>query len=177
MQNQPFILPSGISGLHTTCLPDDQGQYLELFRQACQQATHLSGRVLLNVYDLLNEVDRTYHLACIQTQEGTLLIFCNKYYPIVAVSQVTQEDAMAALPWQLPPNQFTEAPELRHFFEPSFTILSPEYLRIPVNSDIPELARAVSQLDDFEFAEFSYWEPKYISDIVFNSWPKQWWNA
>ncbi len=163
-----FLLPAGISGFFETGTKAPPLLNFEDFARACEKAGNLSNFSLRQVYNFNEQPARSYH-AAVFFRDTTLLALCNKYFPVVAFARIAN-GAEAQLLDHMPENEYVNVPELSHIFEEGFTVLDKTGLTITVDADVPEDALAVSLLSDNEFAEFAYWEPKIVADIIFNNW-------
>ncbi|PWJ44456.1 hypothetical protein [Sediminitomix flava] len=106
--------------------------------------------------------DHTYILVKFKYDDVALLLLSHKYFPVMAISKNNFGSF-----------EFLDIPELvEAFFQKSVKVLSKATLETPVNGHHPTCVQLVKDLADIEFAEFAFYEPKYISDIVFNRWKK-----
>ena len=166
---EKFILPPYVSGFYK-----DGGRTAEkvpfgLFSESCKKLADESDFTLVKAYDFSGQPNRSYHLAAF-TGKLNLLAMCNKYYPIVAFSVIESPSTNFDFNISMPKNEYLDGAEMAPFFSEHFTVLDKAYLAITVDADNPSDAKVVSRLSDNEFAEFAYWEPKVVADIVFNNW-------
>ncbi|MEN7551421.1 hypothetical protein AAG747_26125 [Rapidithrix thailandica] len=120
------------------------------------------------------EDNHSYHEAIFLTPENKgLFVFVNKFYPFIAISQslmpLTEELSEKE---GLPDNEFINHQELASVFEPVFTVISKEVLTKKLDADDEIASKYVQQLTFHEFAEFAYWEPRIMANILFNKWKK-----
>lgn len=167
-----YILPAGVSGF----LRENENTKIQfdhqLFLKACNSES-LGENLQLSHIDLLeNEANKSYMFAYYVRQDlPDLIVFCNKYFPIVAFSEVLDEHNQ---PQEnpFPDNHFCDLKSLNSVFEPDFKVLDKSYLTTKVDADDEENSKKVSQLTNYEFSEFSFWQPQIIGDILFNDWEK-----
>lgn len=112
-----------------------------------------------------------YHYLSAKNKEEKFLIFFNKLYPIIAVSKILESNQASYS--DLPKNEFVDVPSLESYAKQhQFILLRKELLEQKMDADIPVVQSIVGQLSQVEFAEFSYYEPQVIADIIFNNWDK-----
>jgi len=171
---EKFILPPYVSGFYKDGGRTPEKVSLSIFRDACEKLAHGVGWELKRVLDFSGQPSRSYHLAVFAAGDAhERLVLCNKYYPIVAFAKVVQPSADGhSFDYEkgMPENEYIEPGEGGQFFTPRFTALDKAYLAVTVDADNPSDAVVVSKLSDYEFAEFAYWEPKIVADVVFNNW-------
>ncbi|MDW7694676.1 hypothetical protein R9C00_07980 [Flammeovirgaceae bacterium SG7u.111] len=167
-----FVLPTGVSGFFES--GGELPQILfEDFEKACLQIAAASHFDLKETYAFEDEPTRNYYLAFLTSEQGNVLVFCNKYFQLIAVSELMEKISSLKeflAKGKMPQNQFADVPEVFQSLPKGYDYLTPTYLAKSVNADNEEDALAVNALSDIEFAEFSYWEPRQLSDIVFNNW-------
>lgn len=172
-----LLLPEKVSGFHDPGDPPPSLFPFSILEKKCEQIDQMSEYSLVKAIDFLEEENRSYYLVLIRHfTKGHFLIFCNKYYPLVAFSHLVeqplyQEPSLTTIEkGEIPPNEFVNLPDLEPFLKPEFTVLEKDFLAKSVNADNPQDAISVSKLCHSEFAEFSFWKPKVLSDIIFNNW-------
>ncbi|MBX2840789.1 MAG: hypothetical protein KTR26_03405 [Flammeovirgaceae bacterium] len=168
-----YILPSGVSGFlresENTIIQFDH----QLFVKSCETVGSKIENFQFSHLDLFkNDLNKSYLYAYYKRENtADLIISCNKYFPIVAFSEVLdEENDPSENPF--PDNQFCDLISLHSVFECNFQILDKAYLTTKVDADDEENSKKVSQLTNYEFSEFSYWQPQIIGDILFNDWEK-----
>ena len=170
-KTEKFILPPGVSGFYkenenTPSLVD-----IYLFRKFCENLAEKTGFQLYSFYDFSSSNSKSYHLAIITKSESEfILIFCNKYYPLIAFSKVLDSKNINQADFDLPKNEFFDDEKLASYFKTDFKILNSDFLSITVDADNEEDAIAVKELTFYEFAEFSFWKPQVLAEIIFNNW-------
>ncbi len=167
-----FVLPTGVSGFFES--GGELPQILfEDFEKACLQIASASHFDLKEMYGFEDEPTRSYYLAFLTSEQGNVLVFCNKYFQLVAVSELMEKVSSLKeflAKGEMPQNQFSDVPEVSQNLPEGYDYLTSAYLAKSVDADNEEDALAVKALSDIEFAEFSYWEPRQLSDIIFNNW-------
>ncbi|MEM1136589.1 MAG: hypothetical protein AAGI07_12185 [Bacteroidota bacterium] len=172
MENQEiFRLPAGVSGFYKEDEPTPSAVDVNQFRKACEQLAEQSGYTLHTFYDFSASKTKSYHLAILaKDTESYIMVFCNRYYPIVAFSRVLEIEKIAQADLSLPENTFFDDDQIAAFFKEDFTVLASDYLSITVDADNEADALAVEKLTFYEFAEFSFWKPQLLAEIIFNNW-------
>ncbi len=168
--SQPsFSFPAGISGFWGKKDAPPPTFAPTLFEERCQQTRALDFELASIAF--ANEKKQTYHVALLQKSNEQLLVFCNKYYPIVAFAIPESSLAPEHLPRIEPPHTYAEHEALAQLFnQEPFQVIPTPILRLEVDADNPETTAVVHQLYDAEFAEFAFWEPRSMGDVVFNRW-------
>lgn len=108
----------------------------------------------------------TYGVVQLSTEQGqTLDMAAHKYFPLLApvVAQWNDEGKPLAL-------AFREWGEEAAFFRENFRLLEPEWLILKPDPHIPVAQRLLKDLRYEEFAQFSFFQPENIGEIVFNNW-------
>jgi hypothetical protein len=167
------MLPPKVSGFHNPgeAPPEPLGQGLlhEELAGVRQQARRWRWA------DYSQQPNWSYHAGLWLWEDEPLLLLVNKYYRLAACSRVDDRQAWEA--WQpgqpLPRNQYIDFPALREWLPESWVLLPQAFLLQAVDADQAESQAAVAQLQLQEFAEFSYWEPRNMGNIVFNNWQKR----
>jgi len=169
-----YILPEKVSGFYDKGDTPPKAFPFSLFRKNCKQIDQQSEYSVLGMTDFPSQPNRSYYLTLLQHfVKGHFFIFCNRYYPLIAFSRLLDDstpDFRSIEGGMLPGNEFIDLPELHALLNKEFVVLDKEYLATSVNADNPEDAVSVSKLSYKEFAEFSFWKPRVISDIIFNNW-------
>ena len=124
--------------------------------------------------DFSHQPNYSYHVCFISWQDKGYFFFMNKYYYLAAFSQI--EDMEEWQNWEegqlLPRNQYTDIPQLHDILSTPWTILPEEMIIQKVDADNEISQKIVMNLQNAEFAEFSYWEPQNMGNILFNNWEK-----
>ena len=169
--NLLFQLPPGVSGFYEENEATPAKADVYLFRRCCEQLAENTNYHLHNFYDFSESTTKSYHLAIFRhISDGFILVFCNRYYPLVAFSKVEDDTHIEKADLQLPKNEFIDDDLLKQYFKENFEVLNSDYLGITVDADNEEDAITVKQLTFYEFAEFSFWKPQVLADIIFNNW-------
>ena len=169
-----IIFPPKTTGFYN---PDEQPpvlQSLEGFMKACEQMASIKGFELLTLFDYTDIPSKSYHLQLMKDQDGQgFFIFVNKYSPLIAFSKI---DAINWEGWngegEMPQNHYVDMIELTSYFH-GMDVIPVEVLLMPIDADEAESAVVVQQLQDAEFAEFSFFAPQNLGNLVFNNWPKR----
>ncbi|MEH0155592.1 hypothetical protein V6R21_15705 [Limibacter armeniacum] len=132
------------------------------------------GVEILSFHDFETDYDCSYMLSLVEMNDDKFLIFCNKYFPYVAVSKVLEEGvSLKDETAELPRNRFVKDIGLSEIDDLPFSFLEVELLELKVDADNADSMFVLKQISDTEFAEFSYWQPLIIADIIFNRWTKK----
>lgn len=171
--NNAFALPPNISGF--TAKKSKQLQVLEVndLQNFCEVACEGQKYEFIRFIDLSAQKNRSYHLCMIAKDQQEYLIFLNKYHKVIAFSKLLEpmpSDYMGTT--EMPRNEYIDLPDLHQAFADNYLVLPAHILLLPLDSDIPESAAVVQNLQDAEFGEFSYWVPQTIGQVVFNGWEK-----
>ncbi len=164
-----FFFPAGISGFWSK--KDTPPPILEtsLFQEKCEEVKTI-GYELIAIHFAENK-RQSYHSALLQKNEEQIVVFCNKYYPIVAFTQPNALLSANDLIQFEPPSVYVAHEMLAAYFNQApFQVIPSEILRLEVDADNPETTSVVHLLYDVEFAEFAFWEPRSMGDVVFNNW-------
>lgn len=116
----------------------------------------------------------SYHLCHIEYGETSYLFFINKYAKIGALSKVHPSASIEGwhIDEELPRNSYDDWKEGTRLLASHWAIVPPDILTLSVDADNPESQRIVSELQNEEFAQFAYWEPQNMGNILFNNWQK-----
>jgi hypothetical protein len=164
------VLPPNVSGFF-----DHQPPALlpvKELQQGIEGLRTLEGFKDLVFADCTGQTSRSYHWALLELKEGSYFIFLNKYHRIAACSRI--KHAVQARDWEeeLPENMYVHHSGIFAVLEETFTVLYPELLMLPIDPDKGDSVPVVARLQLSEFAEFSFWEPRNIGQVVFNNWEK-----
>ncbi len=166
-----YQLPAGVSGFFEENVETPKRTDVNQFRKCCENLAENSDYQMIDFFNFNSMPTKSYHLASFKHKTGGyILIFCNRYFPLVAFSQVADGKTVEQVDLMLPENEFFDDDLLDQYFKNDFEVLSSAYLGITVDADNIEDAKAVKQLTFYEFAEFSFWKPQVLADIVFNNW-------
>lgn len=168
-----ITLPPNISGFFGKEIIQPHTD-IKVFRHYCEDLSK-EGYHLVDWIDLGLNTSRSYHLALFENPFGKqYLVFCNKYYPYVGFSEVIAENKLSYIDTSqvLPSNQYIDNETLAHHYSRYFIVIPTDILQTKVDADDIANTYIVSKLTNYEFAEFAYYEPKIIGDIVFNNWEK-----
>ncbi|GAA4843144.1 hypothetical protein [Algivirga pacifica] len=127
---------------------------------------------LLDFQSFQQEPNYSYMLGLLldAEQQKFYYFFCNKYYPYIACAEI-KEMAETRITPHLLVNQFVDLTEVKDP-EGYFTILPVYFLEKKVTSDELLISHILQHLEHQEFAEFAYWEPRILANIIFNRWEK-----
>ena len=155
-----LVLPVGVSGF---CNPHiyqlSMYTHNPLFFQLCSDINQTTDFRLLHSEATAKGQNFSYALF---ENKGFVAIMCNQYYPLIGYCAVPAA--------RLSGGKFTDVPELDTFFEKDFKILRQDFLENPVNADNKRSRIILQNIGHEEFAQFAYWEPEIIGEIVFNRW-------
>ncbi|UZR94368.1 hypothetical protein [Chondrinema litorale] len=166
-----YILPPGVSGFYKEGEDTPASIDVYQFRKACENLVEKTGYLLEAFYDFTLSETKSYHLAVVFKPDNSyILIFCNRYYPIIAFSKVLDIKNINQADFDLPENEFFDNEQLATFFKNNYEVLTCDYLSITVDADNEDDAVTVKRLTFYEFAEFSFWKPQTLGDIIFNDW-------
>lgn len=161
-----IIFTKGVSGFARNIQPDSA--LLSRFEQAIARLAEAEGWQVKTASARLCH-SFAYQVLLHEPTGQARLVFCNRVAPLVALAQVVN--------WRgdsLPENRFISDERWAAWLDDQgFAVLAQALLEQKLDADIPESAALVQQLDDLEFAEFAYWEPKTVADIIFNDWGKR----
>lgn len=151
----PLILPKGITGFAPDDSPYTPATSFRAFKTVCHAAARrLYGRVI-SVTSCEGQVTPNFHVAELHLRSGVYFVLCNAYHPWLA--------AVAQRPtWMEGP--FLDSAELQGAAWSGFRFLVPEQLEEP-----PTL-EALRALGPDELAQFLYWKPERLGDVLFNFW-------
>ncbi len=168
-QRSSFSFPAGVSGFWSKKDPAPSPFAPALFEDRCAQARALDFE--LKAVALAQQPKRSYHLALLEKPGEQLVVFCNKYYPLVAFFVPPVPILPEKLHEVLPPPVYVAHPELAQLFaQAPFQVIPAEVLALEVDADNPATTGVVCHLYDAEFAEFAFWEPRAMGDVAFNNW-------
>lgn len=174
MPTDIYVLPPKISGFHDRTSPAPKLWNLKPFQQCCQRVVQGGIFEVIHFFDFTQHPSKSYHFTLFVRGEQFYLVFVNKYYPYIAIAQVLVPISVVHdLVNELPVNQFVDVPALAKYFEGDFEVLPASFLERSPDADDPESAAIVKDLEKAEFAEFAYWEPRCIGEIIFNNWDKR----
>lgn len=162
MKHPEKSLPPCVSG----CCPPERIPDAETFARL--QQNPLPETLSWQALHPLQEAPRfTYGIAQLQYGQQVLDIAVHKWYSLFAPVRVEwrqeQPRALAFRNWQT---------QEREAFGTAFTLLEPDWLIQKPDPDIPVSQLLLRDLDDEEFARFSFFQPENIGEIVFNDWAK-----
>ncbi len=166
--------PKNITGFRNPKKPAPNQIGLENFRAICAIIEAVESFDLIQFFDYSEQENKSYHLQLIEKEGKAYFIFLNKYAPFIAFSEIFEENWRS---WngngELPKNRYIDIPELTKHFQTDFQIIPQATLLLPIDADNPKSAEVVQNLEDAEFAEFSYFAPQCLGNIVFNDWKKR----
>jgi len=173
-ETQQIIFPPKVTGFHNPSDSAPELQDLKPFHLKCQAISAVGLLNPIEFFDYSAEPSRSYHLQLAEDSRSIgYFLFLNKYAPLVAISKMLDNSWKS---WdgtgELPPNQYIDFPELEAYFQPDFQLIPVATLLLPIDADKPESAAVVQNLQDSEFAEFSYFAPQNLGNLVFNNWEK-----
>jgi hypothetical protein len=171
---ETFALPPKTSGFYNTDdSPPEEMPMAEVSR-ALDGLHSLPGIEKLESISYAQEPNRNYHLAIVQANGEWRLVFVNKYYPIVACSRVLDE--IALVKWgrkgELPANEYMDWPEIAAVLPQNWRIAPKSMLLTRIDPDEGLSTPMIENLQNREFAEFSFYDPRYVGQIIFNNWKK-----
>ncbi|MFT5616812.1 MAG: hypothetical protein ACI85I_000026 [Arenicella sp.] len=168
-----LIFPKNITGFHNLNKPAPSQIGLERFKAICITIKAVGDFDLIQFFDYSEQGNKSYHLQLIEKEGNAYFIFLNKYASFIAFSEILEENWQS---WngegELPKNRYIDFPQLTKYFQTDFQIIPQEILLLPIDADNPKSAEVVQNLEDAEFAEFSYFAPQCLGNIVFNNWRK-----
>ena len=169
----PITFPPNITGFHNPNKPAPNQIELDDFKAVCATIKAVESFELIRFFDYSEQENKSYHLQLIEKERKAYFIFLNKYVPFIAFSEIFEENWKG---WsgvgELPKNRYVDFPELAKYFQSDFQVIPQEILLLPIDADNPKSAAVVQKLEDAEFAEFSYFAPQCLGNIVFNNWKK-----
>lgn len=165
----PFSFPAGISGFWSKKDTPPPTLDTQLFQEKCEEVKTV-GFNLISIH-FTDKKKQSYHSALLEKDGEQIIVLCNKYYPIVAFAEPESKISESELSKYEPPKVYVEHEILAAYFNQApFQVIPSEILRLEVDADNPETTSVVHLLYDVEFAEFAFWEPRSMGDVVFNNW-------
>lgn len=164
-----FSFPAGISGFWSKKDTPPPTLDTNLFQEKCEEVKNV-GFNLIAIH-FAPKKKFSYHAALFEKDDKQIVVFCNKYYPIVAFAPAETKLTAKDLASFEPPSTYVEDEILSAYFNQApFQVIPGDILRLEVDADNPETTSVVHLLYDVEFAEFAFWEPRSMGDVVFNNW-------
>jgi hypothetical protein len=174
MRSKNIIFPANITGFYNPNESAPKPLELDTFKTICNTLKTVGDFDLIQFFDYSDDADKSYHLQLIEKEGKWYFIFLNKYSPLIAFSEIFEKNWSG---WngkeELPKNRYIDMPELAKHFPTDFQLIPQEILLLPIDADNPKSAEVVQNLKDAEFAEFSYFAPQCLGNIVFNNWKKK----
>jgi hypothetical protein len=166
-----WTLPAMISGYRDQYMPPLPTSKVSAFSQWCQLAAE-QGIFRLHTLCLRTEAKAgSYHYAGISfaDTDGFFLLLCNRFHPFAGLAAIAVLPSACQIPEQA--LTFCDHPLIsQHFHLPEFNLLPAEFLNNKIDSEDSISQGAVSNLCNEEFAQFTYWQPKTLGDVVFHYW-------
>lgn len=151
----PLILPRGITGFAPDDSPYTPATSSKAFKTVCHATARILHGQVTSVTSCENQVTPNFHWAELHLRSGTCAILCNAYHLWLAV--VAQQPAWMGEP-------FLDSAEVGNAVQAGVKVLAPEQL-----AEAPTL-EAIRALGPVELAQFLYWKPQRLGDVIFNFW-------
>lgn len=149
-------LPYGVSGFYNSDEEKPPAVEGSRYKELCYElATNLDGE-LLEFADSL--YPSNFYKADFKFPALNICLVMNKHYPILSFATAVEDLKI----------QFIDYPAGTEAIPKDFTVLSAEFLEMPVPEKLDEFPD--NKLNKGEFKQINYWKPEIIGQIVFNFW-------
>jgi hypothetical protein len=143
-------LPKGITGFRS--IKDQELPLMDYIQ--FKQLSHTFVRELAGeIKGFSNPLShRNYFSVECMLRGESYLVLLNCHHPFVAFALSRGEVS------------FLDIPALTAKYKPYYTVLTKEFLDTPISS------KHLSTLSKAELEQVSYWKPKTVGEVIFNSW-------
>jgi hypothetical protein len=143
-------LPNGITGFRSSTDKELPVMDLVEFKQLCYSFIRQIGGIVKSYNNNISQ--QNFYTVEYDYLGESILILLNHHYPLLTFAS------------SLDRLTFIEVPEISIKFMPYYTVLTKEYLNIPLTSN------HLAALSKAELTQISYWNPKTVGEIIFNNW-------
>jgi hypothetical protein len=151
-------LPRGVTGFRSGVrAPPLPATDVRAFRGHCYAAARAAGGFVLGFEDPYRHTNN-FAAGLLGLGDGPVAVLLNAHFPLVGFAHPPAVGELEL--------RFADAPALVEAFRgfDGYRVLDRAVLEGPLTPDV------VADLDKGERAQFTYWRPSRVGDVVFNSW-------
>lgn len=165
---ETLILPRGVSGFG---IKNQKELSVSDLKKAAEAITEQLG-FEMDWVDGSSNTNCTYHFAILygstSESKSQKALLIHKFFPLAALVKF---DGSSRAEEQGELNEFIFS-EASARLVGEFHLFSGAFLNHPADGDDPICEEVLQLLSNEEFAEFAYYEPRCLGDIIFNNWIK-----